>query len=506
MAREQVPFDDKTYEHILEALVNCKQSHHAYHMIRVAVKERVFYPKVEHYILLMAAFIRTHEPNMVFDVNQMMTAAGMGQSAQRLSKLLDALGRWRELPAHLRAAGARGQYYVNLAMEEFAKAHRRESPILREDRRAWASLYARMTFILIQFRDLATTQQLIETFQTKMWGEAPPGRVAGLPKNLVHSILLADFYDGNYDAVQKTWDMLFARTRAQGRARLVAAATRPEKGDEDTTGQDQQQGGTVVKSYQYSLCTPLKTMQRLYLAQKDAWGLRHLFTDVQRAGFLIDSKNWNYHIQILARLKHWQEAFRVCEDKLMPQWTGWKTRRARQRVTTALPLAFRRLASVGSYLRPTSYTIMVLAREYIALQEMAPWSRDVARLLQDVRNQCPRVVGAMATMSSRIRIEDLDPAEPDFGAETTGEEDEGEEAAEAEDEEVSQSGDAQRARRELLAWQQQEERGQDEQRRRDQAQYAAAQMAFARAQERRSERRGRERAAAPAPSAQKEEE
>jgi pentatricopeptide repeat-containing protein PET309 len=139
-------------------------------------------------------------------------------------------------------------------------------------------------------------------------------------------------------------------------------------------------------------------MQRLHLAEKDGEALVQLIERVTKAGFELDSKNWNYHVQALARLRMWKEAFFVCEEKLMPQWAGWYRLRVRQNVKNQIPLELRRLGSGPRYLRPTSHTLLILAKAYADLEQMAPWSAEADKLVNILHEECARVVRAITTM------------------------------------------------------------------------------------------------------------
>ena len=44
---------------------------------------------------------------------------------------------------------------------------------------------------------------------------------------------------------------------------------------------------------------------------------------MEKAGFVLDNKNWNIYIQCLADCEEYKEAFDLCELRLMNGWTGW---------------------------------------------------------------------------------------------------------------------------------------------------------------------------------------
>ncbi len=78
-------------------------------------------------------------------------------------------------------------------------------------------------------------------------------------------------------------------------------------------------------------------MQEMLFKENNALALQELIKEVHGAGFEIDSKNWNYHIQVLVQMKQYKAAFTMCEKVLMPNWTGWQTVRSKEAMRTPFP-------------------------------------------------------------------------------------------------------------------------------------------------------------------------
>ncbi|KAK1771342.1 hypothetical protein QBC33DRAFT_615593 [Phialemonium atrogriseum] len=378
MTNLDVAYDTRTYEHLLQALVYCRQSQHALQLIRVAQEERVFEPTLNHYLLLMSAFIRSREPHMALKVSEMIKHMDNAGTADRMTKVIEALGRWQQVPEKARK-GKGAHHYLKAAFQAFHESLGREERTVRDDRRSVARQYSQMIFILTQMRDFASVKQIMAFYKKEFPRDASPQT---LPLKLLNSIMLADFYENKFDRVKSTWNLILERTKRLGKP----PATRSGEGPD------------AAPSRCYVLSDALKTMQRVYLAEKDADGLLKLVAHVREAGFELDSKNWNYHVQALARLKQWKEAFSICEDILMPQWTGWRRVRIRENVKNQLPLELRRLGNSPRYLRPISYTLLVLAREYMELEQMMPWSLEAANMFNTINENCARVVRAIKTM------------------------------------------------------------------------------------------------------------
>ena len=382
MSAEGIPYNQETYSQLLLALLYCRQSHHAMHLLRVAHREGVFEPTPDHFLLLMAAFLHSGEPHMALKTNELMASMNYPKSAKRMTKVIDALGRWQQLPSSKRR-NVDSQFFLKKIMREFYTVMEREDEGAPDDIRSVIGLYSKVLFILTQMREHATVQQIIALHNTRYPSRGTPQT---LPLKLLHNIMLADFHEKKYDQVKEVWSIVLGR--ATVRYKTAAALLNKESPD----------AGSVVYAQRFRLCDPLKTMQRLFLDEQDAEGLLNLVATVQSRGFDLDSKNWNYHVQALARLKKWRDAFSICERVLMPQWTGWYMVRAREAVKNRVPLELRRIGSNPHRPRPIAHTLLILAKEYMDLEQMMLWSHEASREFQFVTKNCPKTVKAVTTM------------------------------------------------------------------------------------------------------------
>ncbi|KAK4103533.1 hypothetical protein N658DRAFT_494019 [Parathielavia hyrcaniae] len=407
MSAQGIAYSQETYNHLLLALLYARQAHHAMHLLRVAHQQGVFEPTADHFILLMSAFINTGEPHMVLKTNELMSKLKFPQSAMRMTKVIDALGRWQQLP-YTKRRGVTGTDYLKQILSLFYKSLERENQGSPDDIRSVIGLYNKVLFILTQMREHTTVQEVIRLHNARY-----PNRASNetLPLKLLHQMMLADFYEKKYDSVKQTWDLVLRRAtqRYQPATSYLGSDQKRDPGQDADADQAQDQGrdqdlddGTppkpVIYAQRFRLCDPLKTMQRLYLEEQDADGLLGLIASVRRRGFDLDSKNWNYHVQALARLKRWREAFSVCEKVLMPQWTGWYQVRAEAQAKNRVPLALRRIGTNPHRPRPISHTLLLLAKEYMDLEKMMLWSREAGREFRYINDECPKTVYAVTTM------------------------------------------------------------------------------------------------------------
>ncbi|KAK4662872.1 hypothetical protein QC763_602530 [Podospora pseudopauciseta] len=389
MSQRNVTYNQDTYSGLLLTLLYCRQAHHAMHLLHVARTQSGFEPTAHHYTLLIAAFMYSGEPIMAQKILKMMKDMNFPQSAKLMATAISVLSRYEDIPPALRHENdARG--YLRRALNYFYQVldlERKGSPDARRD---MINIYSKMTFVLTQMRRFTTIKDIIALHNARWPRQSTLQKV---PLKLLHDIMLADFHEGNYDRLQETWDIILERTVKRGMSVMAQA------------GPMSQEDQKVMVAQKYRLCDPLKTMQRFYLESEDADGLINLIDTVRAKGFELDSKNWNYYVQGLARLKRWRLAFSICEDRLMGQWLGWQTDRAANMEMWKLPVEVRRLASDPKRPRPIAHTLFILAKEYMDLEKITPWSNDALREFRLIKKSAPRVVQAITNIAAGHPLE-----------------------------------------------------------------------------------------------------
>lgn len=394
MTEFHVPYDNETYSHLLRALAWCKQPHHALFLLQQAVKTHAFKPTLEHYTLLMSAFIITGQPQELLRTSAILRSLGMPQTGSLLLRVLQALGSWATKDRYSNPEQSRK--LLLSALRQFRESIERsnyatENLPLRKAKvqKPWVDSSAKATTVATR------TEQaniLVHTFTLmrqatdvkdiiELWKSSSPEttNMKEPPLRLLHSLMHTAFYEGKHEEVRQIWRIVF--DRACHMARVSAPGTTRD---------------TTLPALRYMLTDPLKTIQRLYGVTQDPAGLRETVTSVLRAGFRLDSKNWNFYVQLLADLKRWREAFIVCEEQLMPFWRGWARARAKTKgVPKSIPLDVRRRFMNPHNPRPISYTLMVLSKAYMDLEQMASWSGEAERLLAYITNKCPASVSAV---------------------------------------------------------------------------------------------------------------
>jgi pentatricopeptide repeat-containing protein PET309 len=389
MSKFGLEWNSDTPDFLLQALVYCRQTHHAYHLLRLGLQGKAFPVTAEHFAIVMAGALRTREYELVQTMRKWMKEAGLTLSMDTLLPLLRSIAKRSKL-----SEGSPNDqvHYIGKQITDYFRqilVAAREDALFSQLRREvmWGTpgdvglvyehnnTISRALFLLAELRDFASIREL-----TKLYSELLEGVDSAQPefsRQVLSSLMLADLHGGAHAKVKETWDILWKRCLSEGQIK------------DERTGKTK-----ILAGYQYSLTNGLKVMQRLYEKENNGAALLKLVEKVTVAGFELDGKNWNFFVQGLARLGRWQDSFRYCEEMLMPNWTGWSATRRRRPLT----LEQRRLGSAPRFVRPTSYTLAVLAKEYMSLQSSAPWSTNTASKLNYITENCPRCVHAIKTM------------------------------------------------------------------------------------------------------------
>lgn len=392
MSDRRIPYNSDTYDYLLRGLALCRQPHHALYLLNTAVKDHSFKPTLRHYSLLMSAYLRSGQPLEALRTSTLLRDLGIPRNGEVMLRVFQALGAMESSTAD--GDSSKQRNYLLSALRQFRRTieavqaptaatqygdawiQPARSPDTVATRTDQASL---LIFLFTRMRLITTVQDILQ-----LWRSSSPetSNMQEPPLRLLDALMLSEFYEGNYDEVQSIWRITFDRALQMSRVSAPG-----------TTRKD------PLPSTRYILNNGLKTMQRMYAAQGDVDGLRAVMSTVLRAGFMPDSKNWNYYIQFLVSMKKFREAFVVCEEQLMPYWLGWMRVRAKlQNVKTRLPLDVRRRGTEARHLRPISYTLIVLSKAYMDLEHMAAWSPEAERLFNYIVDKCPGVTTAVKTM------------------------------------------------------------------------------------------------------------
>ncbi|KAJ0298657.1 hypothetical protein COL5a_006910 [Colletotrichum fioriniae] len=196
------------------------------------------------------------------------------------------------------------------------------------------------------------------------------------------------YYMMKEDASNKKYEEALAKWR-QMHDRVLAIARPTEWGGNRRA---------VLPRHRYRLSKPFETFTRICVELQSRTRLKRGFEKLLSSGFMLERRALNLLVQGLARTGAWMDACKVCEEYLMLRWTGWQQNRIRAQVKRNLPLVTRRVQSSSQVLRPTSYTIILLSKEYHDLRRTAMWSGEAVRKFNTFKELCPRLADALRTM------------------------------------------------------------------------------------------------------------
>jgi pentatricopeptide repeat-containing protein PET309 len=403
MTELNIPYNEFTYQELLMGLALCQQSHHALNLLAMAIKEKAFDVREEHFHTVMGAFIKTGEPDLAVRIHKLMQTCGYRESADSIVAFATSLNQW-EQQTRRRIRGYSPRSMLTSALRRFYKEYGGRNAAKKPDTSPTeeaamsaeqatpsglltptkaAFQFNRLIFIFTQLKDFVRVRELIDMFRSVAYGDADASHP--LPIQMLDSIIWANLSEKKYDELQETWGTMF---------KLAKEGSLSPEWNESLPHTKR-----VSPRYHYILSDGLKAMQTMYINEGDVKSLQGIIDEVVSAGFLIDSKNWNLHVQGLAQLHAYREAFQTCERWLMPNWTGWYSARMRENMRNQLPIELRRKGESPRHLRPVAHTLYHLARAYTELNKMAPWSSEVSRMMRGIEKEFPRCYRAITSMT-----------------------------------------------------------------------------------------------------------
>ncbi|WYZ46403.1 hypothetical protein EsH8_IX_000628 [Colletotrichum jinshuiense] len=392
MAQHNVEWTSETHEVLLQALVLCRQTHKAFSLLRLAHRDKTFTLTPEHFTSVIDGTLRNRELGTATRMRKLFSETGLPVSIDIRFTQLDAMIR-RQLFAHRKKipedAGVREQVmsYIR-ALADDVKTDAQQAPDPGNDmqkslRRADSLHQLRRTLskaieLFIRYRDFDSVRE-IQRLHSSI-GPKDIAKDIDVSIIWVHSLMKGNIQEKKYDAAKANWELIWQKT-------LGLARPASYKGSH-----------AILPRYRYALSKPVWSMTKMLLEQQDPKGIKTLVDQVLGAGFLLDMTEMNHMCQVLAQMGYWSDACELCEKYLMPNWTGWRNIRMKTKLKWNLPLEERRMGKAPRFLRPTSYTLAVLAKDYRDLRRMAPWSSAAAKRAAALKIRCPRVVYAFRNL------------------------------------------------------------------------------------------------------------
>ncbi|KAL5348040.1 hypothetical protein ACLOAV_006520 [Pseudogymnoascus australis] len=392
MESSNVPPDTYTYSALMQALAVAGQPSRAWKILNEVMPEAGIQATEFHYAVVMGGFIATKELDMVFHVRDHMLSRPEGLKPAFSSNIqtmkaaiMDDSRRIQSGDADTNFAKAEDyffQFLMNADKQELASNPKKGMGHEPLDVAYSAAYFDFYMFVCGQHKAFDRVKQLYDSFLQRL----PEDRRSQPPIRILNALMVSRLKENDHDGVQEAWE--FALIRAKERGKPIS-------------GND-----LLLYSHRLSLCRPLSTLIKSLALQNKLAQLKGTIDDIRASGFELDSNNWNLYVQALTNAHKYQEAFAVCEKRLMPGWLGWAMIRQVEPRRNRLSLKDRARKRDPTYLRPIYHTILMLSRAYLDMEGSYSAAGQAYYVLKYVDEHCPLTLNAIQTM--RRTEEDLE--------------------------------------------------------------------------------------------------
>jgi pentatricopeptide repeat-containing protein PET309 len=384
MESSNVPPDTYTYSALMQALAVAGQPSRAWKILTEVMPEAGIQATEFHYAVVMGGFIATKELDMVFHVRDHMLSRPEGlkpavsSNIQTLkAAVMDDSRRIQSGDADTDFAKAEDyffQFLMNADRQELASNPRKGMGHEPLDVAYSAAYFDFYMFVCGQHKAFDRVKQLYDNFLQRL----PEDRRSQPPIRILNALMVSRLKENDHDGVQEAWE--FALMRAKERGKPISG------------------NNVLLYSHRLSLCRPLSTLIKSLAAQNKLTQLKETIADIRAFGFELDSNNWNLYVQALTKAYKYQEAFGVCEKRLMPGWLGWAMIRQVEPRRNRLSLKDRARKRDPTYLRPIYHTILMLSRAYLDMEGSYSAAGQAYHVLKYVDQHCPLTLNAIQTM------------------------------------------------------------------------------------------------------------
>ena len=408
MAEGNVDFDQYTYSALMQALCMVKQPDKAYAILREVMVEAGVQATAFHYAVVMGGFLATGESRKVFAVqNRMMRRNVRGTTTSTLMAFkaqvaedLALLDDGSEEEVLQRAKRMFQEVVAAVDPQDVSQGPRKGHGRLAIDVAHTSTFYSYVMFVLGQREEFETVTKLYDEFKRTV----PESKRNKTPVPVVSALMSAKLQEGDFQAVEECWSIILDQATEEGLTRplpakiLGNALPKPDERHSSMDDAQEWEADKVLPTHHLDLADSLVVYLRSLVMQNKIQQMKDTVKDVLDRGFVLHAHTWNKYVQFLARKHEYDLAFRICEEKLMPGWTGWAKIRWQLPVRNRLPIELRRARQWPTHLRPMYYTLLYLAREYIELQDSAAESPAYEYVLSDLERDYPKTMKAIKTM------------------------------------------------------------------------------------------------------------
>jgi pentatricopeptide repeat-containing protein PET309 len=430
MSEAKVNYNEHTYSTLMQALCMVKQPDRAYEILKEVMVEAGVKPTSFHYAVVMGGYLANGEVHKVFRIRNQMKRRNIRTSSSTSLMAFKAtinedeklLNEGSDQEVLQRARQMFKEIISSIDPQDVSQAPRKGVGRLPLDIAHTTPFYSYIMFVLGQYHEFQAVNKLYDEFKRSV----PEFRQETPPIEVLSALISTRLQERDHEGVQECWDLILSEAMQQGRTRPLpvriagraqSAANqgngtsddlKPQSADVDHISVDiapSDQAQKVLPAHKLDLAKSLVVYLQSLAFQNKINEMTKTVKVVLDRGFVLDNHTWNKYIQFLARKYQYRLAFKICEERLMPGWTGWAGIRWQLPVRNRLPLSLRRARQWPTHLRPLYYTMLYLARGFLELQADAAESVSSQNFLSDLERDCPMIVKAIRTMP---RSDDVD--------------------------------------------------------------------------------------------------
>lgn len=404
MSEAQVKYDENTYAALMQALAMVGQSQRAHTILSHVMPRAGFKPNQLHYATLMGSYLATGNFRRIHQLREKMAKFNLYPTAS--TNLMSLRAEDREL-FQSGTDAARAERALQIFQEVSSSldppdvSEKHQKGLYRIPRHiAYPTMmYSYVISVLSETKHFESANEVFEAFIKIL----PEKERALPPLEAISAIMMTKFETGDFEMVQKLWDIAVSKAKIQGAPlRPLNLSSKPATAHLarlDLSG-TKNNPSTIVPTRRLDLARCLTSYMRSLAAVGKSSAISGVIEGLYKDGFLLDNKNWNEFIQILARHDHFKLAFTHCEQNLMDNWLGWSSIRRHQPVRNRLSVEERNKKKNAMHLYPNFHTFLYLARAFLDLQDAAEESAIAQQILSEIIESCPRAVHAVRTMQT----------------------------------------------------------------------------------------------------------
>ena len=391
MGEVKIEYNQFTYSALMQALCMVNQPDRAKAIMTQVMREAGVTPSNIHYAVLMGGYIANKEYWKVSQVHTAMQKQNIGQSASTRLLAMKAAAAEDQKIFKNGTGEEQSQRALRIFQDTMSSMDPSElsQPIskgfgkLPRDIAYSSMINSFVMFVLSQRNDVKPVAAVYEEYIKTL----PENRRDSPPIHVLSALMISKQRARDFQGAQECWDLALSQARKQGQNPQAQASSTLK----------------ILPDHQLDL-TEILTTQLISLSlQKKTDEIPILVNGLLEEGFLLDNNNWNHYIQLLARSYRYKLAFDLCEEMLMPNWTGWARMRWQGKGRNRLPIELRKLRKNSKHYRPKAHTLLYLARGYLELQSAATESTASQVMLDELEQSCPRTIYAIRTMQ---RVDD----------------------------------------------------------------------------------------------------